>query len=218
MHLVALTGGIASGKSTVAARLAEHGAVIVDADKLAREVVEPGTEALRQLSDTFGADLIRPDGSLDRPALGKRVFGQPAQLQKLNDITHPAVHRLGLERITAAGAADPEAIVVYDVPLLLEATRRPYDFEFVIVVSAEEETRVRRLIELRGMSEVDARSRIGSQATEAERLAVADTVIDSNGTLGETRAQVDALWETLKALPGTGARSAAASGTRPDRA
>ncbi|RFA12674.1 dephospho-CoA kinase [Subtercola boreus] len=212
MHLVALTGGIASGKSTVSARLAELGAVIVDADKLAREVVEPGTDALQKISDTFGADLIGPDGCLDRPALGKRVFGQPEQLQKLNAITHPAVHRLGLERITAAGEADPGAIVVYDVPLLLEASKRPYDFDFVVVVSAKEETRVKRLVELRGMSEVDARSRVGSQATEAERLAIADAVIDTNGTLDETIAQADAVWQTVRALPGIGARSATASG------
>ncbi|PPF86188.1 dephospho-CoA kinase [Subtercola sp. Z020] len=212
MHLVALTGGIASGKSTVAARLAEHGAVIVDADKLAREVVEPGTDALRQIAETFGSDLLRPDGSLDRPALGQRVFGQPEQLQKLNAITHPAVHRLGMERFAEAEAADPDAIVVYDVPLLVEASDRPYDFELVVVVSADDETRVRRLVDLRGMAEQDARRRVGSQASEAERLAVADHVIDSTGTLDETLAQVDALWTTLEALPQSGARSATASG------
>ncbi|RFA14722.1 dephospho-CoA kinase [Subtercola boreus] len=202
MHLIALTGGIASGKSTVAARLAELGAVIIDADRLAREVVEPGTDALQQIGDTFGADLIQTDGTLDRPGLGKRVFGQPEQLQKLNAITHPAVHRLALARMAAAEAADPEAIVIYDVPLLVESrSKRPFDFEFAVVVSAAEETRVGRLVELRGMSEVDARSRVGSQSTEAERLAIADAVIDSNGTLGQTLAQVDALWQTLRALP-----------------
>ncbi|RFA21265.1 dephospho-CoA kinase [Subtercola boreus] len=213
MHLVALTGGIASGKSTVAARLAELGAVIIDADRLAREVVEPGTDALRHIAEAFGQEVLQPDGSLDRPALGSRVFGQPQNLQKLNDITHPAVHQLGLERIAAAEAADPDAIVVYDVPLLLEASRRPYDFELAIVVSAAEETRVRRLVEIRGMTEADARSRIASQASEAERLAIADVVIDSNGTLGQTLDQVGELWTTLTALPGTAAEAAAASGT-----
>lgn len=199
MHLVALTGGIASGKSTVATRLAEHGAVIIDADRLAREVVEPGTDALRQIAETFGPELVSADGSLDRPALGKLVFGHPERLLALNAITHPAVHRLTAQRIRQAEAVDPEAIVVYDVPLFVEA-KRPFEFELVAVVSASDETRVARLVDHRGMSEQDARSRVGSQAPESERLAVADVVIDSNGTLDQTLRQADDLWTRLKSL------------------
>ncbi|GAA0995090.1 dephospho-CoA kinase [Subtercola frigoramans] len=199
MYLIGLTGGIASGKSTVATRLAEHGAVHIDADQLAREAVEPGTDALQQISDTFGSQLILPDGTLDRPALGALVFGHPDELAKLNAIVHPAVQQLTRSHIAEAEQHDPNAIVVYDVPLLAESNL-PHRFNLIVVVNASDETRVGRLIANRGMSRSEAHTRIASQASEAERLALADIVIDSDGTLAETLGQADALWSRLVTL------------------
>lgn len=196
MYLIGLTGGIAAGKSTVANRLVEHGAVHIDADKLARNVVEPGTPALAAISETFGDEVIQADGSLNRAALGAHVFSNPAELEKLNAIVHPAVRTLSDSLIREA-SADPEAVVVYDVPLLVEAsTAQPHahPFDLIVVVHASEETRLRRMVELRGMSEADAANRISAQASDAERLAVADVVIDTDGTLEHTLTQVDALW------------------------
>jgi dephospho-CoA kinase len=197
--LVALTGGIASGKSTVARRLAELGAVVVDADRVAREVVEPGTPGLARIAQEFGTDVIAPDGTLDRAALGAIVFGDGAARALLNAITHPAVGERSRALFAAALEADPDAVVVYDVPLLVNerGETRADEFDRVIVVTADEETRVRRLVELRGMDEAEARRRIASQAPESARLAIADDVIDANGTLEHTLAQVDALWEDL---------------------
>jgi dephospho-CoA kinase len=199
VYLIGLTGGIASGKSTVATRLAEHGAVHIDADQLAREAVEPGTDALRQIAETFGPDVIAPDGTLDRPALGAIVFGNPELLQKLNTIVHPAVQQLTRHYIQQAEAHDPNAIVVYDVPLLVEA-RLPHRFNLIVVVNSADETRIERLIRHRGMTRSDAQKRVGSQVSEAERLAIADIVIDSDGTLAETLGQTDALWGRLVTL------------------
>lgn len=201
MLLVALTGGIASGKSTVARRLAEHGAVIVDADEVAREVVEPGEPALARIAEEFGSDVIAADGSLDRPALGAIVFSDPAGRRKLNAITHPAVLERSRELFAAAAAADPEAIVVYDVPLLVE-TGRSAEFDLVVVVDAPVGTRIDRLITTRGMAGEEAVQRIDSQASDADRLAIADVVIDAGGSLDETLAQTDALWENLRARVG----------------
>jgi dephospho-CoA kinase len=194
--LVALTGGIASGKSTVARRFGALGAVIVDADALAREVVEPGTPALARIAQEFGPRVIGPDGALDRAVLGSIVFGDDTARRTLNEITHPAVGERSRELFAAAFAADPDAVVIYDVPLLVDGhgNGRTDEFDRVVVVSADEETRVRRLIELRGMDENEARRRITSQAPEAARLAVADDVIDTGGTLSQTLDQVDALW------------------------
>lgn len=197
MQLIGLTGGIASGKSTIASRLAEHGAVVVDADRIAREVVEPGTPALAQIAERFGEGVIAPDGSLDRPALGAIVFGNPEALQALNGITHPAVLAASTARFRAAAEADPDAIVVYDVPLLVESANE-YPFDRIVVAHADEATRVRRLVELRGMDPAEAERRIRSQASDEERLAVADVVIDTGGTLQHTREQVDALWRELR--------------------
>jgi len=201
--LVALTGGIASGKSTVARRLEELGAVIVDADQVARDVVEPGTPALARIEEEFGPTVIAEDGSLDRAALGAIIFGDESARQTLNAITHPAVGERS-RALFAAAQADPDAIVVYDVPLLVNerGEGRKGEFERVIVVTADEETRVRRLIEFRGMSEPDARRRIASQAPEAARLAIADHVIDAHGDLQHTLDQVDELWTTLRAVGG----------------
>ncbi|AYG05487.1 dephospho-CoA kinase [Gryllotalpicola protaetiae] len=200
MQIIALTGGIASGKSTVSARLAEHGAVVVDADKLAREVVEPGRPALAQIAAEFGDGVLLPDGSLNRPALGAIVFNDEAARLKLNAITHPAVWKRGNELFAATEAENPDAIVVYDVPLLVEASAdRPMHFEKVIVVSASRDERIRRLVADRGMSQAEAEARVGSQATDAERLAVADVVLDNDGTREELLAAVDELWATLSA-------------------
>jgi dephospho-CoA kinase len=202
--LLALTGGIASGKSTVARRLAELGAVVVDADAIAREVVEPGTPGLAQIVEAFGPDVLSADGSLNRPALGAIIFADAESRAILNDITHPAVWRRSRELFAAALEADPDAVVVYDVPLLVTETgaSRVDEFDSVIVVSADDEERVRRLVEDRGMDVVEARRRIASQVPESERLAIADHVIDANGTLEETLRQVDELWGTLHDVRG----------------
>jgi dephospho-CoA kinase len=192
MYLIGLTGGIASGKSTIATRLAEHGAVVIDADVLSREVVEPGTPGLAAIAARFGLDVIGPDGALDRPALGAVVFSDEQARADLNAIVHPEVKRRSQARIAEA-SADPAAIVVYDVPLLVE-TGRADEFDLVVVASAPESVRTERLVELRGLDRGEAERRIAAQATEAQRTAVADVVIDTAGTLAQTLEQVDAVW------------------------
>jgi dephospho-CoA kinase len=200
VQVIALTGGIASGKSTVSARLAEHGAVIVDADKLAREVVEPGQPALEQIVAEFGQAVLEPDGSLNRPALGAIVFSDDAARHRLNEITHPAVWRRARELFEAAAAADPDAIVIYDVPLLVEASAdRPLHFDSVVVVNARREERLRRLMAERGLSQTEAEARLGAQASDEQRLAVADVVLDNDGTREDLMVAVDQLWATLTA-------------------
>lgn len=194
VYLIGLTGGIASGKSTVAKRFAEHGAVVIDADQLARAAVAPGTDALAHVIEVFGDEVRNDDGSLNRAALGAIVFGNPAALSLLNQIVHPAVRALSAQAIDAAEAADPHAVVVYDVPLLVEAAVG-HPFDLIVVVHADADTRVRRMVELRGMTEADARSRIDAQAGDDARLAVADVVIDSMSSLDDTLSQVDRLWE-----------------------
>jgi dephospho-CoA kinase len=192
MYLIGLTGGIASGKSTIATRLAEHGAVVIDADVLSREVVEPGTPGLAAIAARFGPGVIGPDGALDRPALGAVVFSDDQARADLNAIVHPEVKRRSQARIAEA-SADPAAIVVYDVPLLVE-TGRADEFDLVVVASAPESVRAERLVELRGLDRGEAERRIAAQATEAQRTAVADVVIDTAGTLAQTLEQVDAVW------------------------
>jgi len=196
MPLIALTGGIASGKSTVAGRLAEHGAVIVDADAIVREVQQPGSPVLVALAEAFGEGMLRPDGSLDRAALGGHVFGHPDRVARLNAIVHPAVGEQSKRRFAEAFAADPDAVVVYDVPLLAEA-RADDPWDLVVVAHAPADVREARMVELRGMTATDARARIASQAGDDERLALADVVIDTAGSLEHTLAQTDALWDRL---------------------
>lgn len=198
MDVIGLTGGIAAGKSTVAARLAELGAQVIDADQLARAAVEPGTPGLAAVVKRFGPGVLDAYGALDRPALGALVFGDAAARADLNAIVHPEVHRLYRERLAAIAAADPEAIVVYDVPLLVEA-RSADEFALVVVAHAPAEMRVERLVALRGMDPASARDRVAAQASDDERLAVADVVIDTSGTLASTIEQVDALWQRLVA-------------------
>lgn len=200
MYLIGLTGGIAAGKSVVAARLAEHGAVHVDADVLAREVVEPGTPGLAAIAEEFGPGVISADGRLDRPALGAIIFTDPEKRAALNAITHPAVQQRAREMFEAAQSADPHAVVVYDVPLLAEtSSTRPDRFDLIVVVHASTETRLRRLMELRGMTRAEASHRLNSQASDAERLAIADVVIDSDGSLESTLQQTDELWAMASA-------------------
>lgn len=199
MPLVALTGGIASGKSTIARRLADHGAVVVDADQIVRDVQRPGSPVLVDLADAFGSDILRADGSLDRAVLGGRAFGDADAVARLNAIVHPAVRVESARRFAEAFAADPEAVVVYDVPLLVEA-RVDDPWELIVVAHAPADVRMRRLVELRGLSEADAAARLASQVSDEARLAVADVVIDTAGALDETHRQVDELWRDLPGL------------------
>lgn len=196
MPLIALTGGIASGKSTIARRLAEHGAVVIDADQIVRDVQQPGSEVLAAIAGEFGERMLRADGTLDRAALGAEVFGDDGAVARLNAIVHPAVRAESARRFAAAFAADPAAVVVYDVPLLVEA-RVDDPWDLVVVAHAPEDIRRERLIALRGLSEEHARARIASQATDSARLAVADVVIDTSGGLDDTARRVDALWDGM---------------------
>jgi dephospho-CoA kinase len=193
--LIALTGGIASGKSTIAARLAEHGAVVVDADALAREVVEPGQPALEAIREAFGDEVIGPDGRLDRPALGRIVFADDEARRRLNGIVHPAVIARSHALFAAATAADPDAVIVYDVPLI--DARGVGEFERIVVADAPAEVRLRRLMELRGLSEQDARARIDAQLDDDRRRSLATDLIHTGDSLEYTHAQTDALWARL---------------------
>ena len=175
---VGLTGGIASGKSTVSAILAELGAVVIDGDPLAREVVAQGTPGLAQVVEAFGTDLLTPEGDLDRPALGRIVFADEAERRRLEGIMHPLV----FERYAALEAAAPrDALVVHDIPLLAESGRAD-TFDAVIVVDAPAEVQVERMVRDRGWTREDAESRIAAQATREQRLAIATYVIDNTGT------------------------------------
>lgn len=199
MHLIALTGGIASGKSTVAQCWHERGAVIVDADVLAREVVAPDSEVLGEIAKRFGPEVLEPDGSLNRSALGAVVFGDSSARQALNGITHPAIGRLAQRRFDAAARADPHAIVVYDIPLLVESAQSLDRFELVVTVEAAPDVRVQRLIEHRGMDASEARGRVASQATTEQRQSVADFVIDANDSLEDTKRQAHEVWSLIEA-------------------
>jgi dephospho-CoA kinase len=198
MPLIALTGGIASGKSTIASRLAELGAVVVDADQIVRDVQTVGSPVLDEIAAEFGERMLLQDGSLDRAALGAQVFGDDAALARLNGIVHPAVKQESARRFAAAFVADPDAVVVYDVPLLVEA-RVDDPWDLIVVADAPAELRTRRLVELRGMTEEAARARIASQVSDAARRAIADVVIDTSGTLEQTLQQVDVAWERIVA-------------------
>ncbi|MGG5172621.1 dephospho-CoA kinase [Pseudarthrobacter sp. J1738] len=191
MLRIGLTGGIASGKSAVSHRLAELGAVVVDADELARIAVEPGSQGLAEVTAEFGTGVIAPDGSLDRKALGALIFADEERREKLNAIIHPKVRALAGAAIAAAA---PESVVVEDIPLLVE-TGQASRFDLVIVVDAPEETRIQRMIEHRGMSREEAESRIAAQASREERLAVADVVVENSGTLQDLINNVDAIWQ-----------------------
>ncbi|GAB7047273.1 hypothetical protein JCM9534A_23990 [Catenuloplanes indicus JCM 9534] len=193
MLSVGLTGGIGAGKSAVSARLAELGAIVIDSDVLAREVVAPGTDGLAELVATFGDGILTADGTLDRPALGALVFGDDTARRRLESIIHPRVRARSTE---LAEAAPDDAIVVHDVPLLVESGLAPL-YQLVVVVETPEPIRIARLTRDRGMTEDAARARIAAQATDAQRREVADVVLSNAGTHAELISAVDALWERL---------------------
>ncbi|SNR87680.1 dephospho-CoA kinase [Actinacidiphila glaucinigra] len=194
MVKVGLTGGIGAGKSAVSRLLVSYGAVLVDADRIAREVVEPGTPGLASVTAEFGTEVLAADGSLDRPKLGAIVFSDPERLRALNAIVHPLVRDRSAELERAAG---PDAVVVHDVPLLAENGLAPL-YDVVVVVDAAPETQLDRLVRLRGMAEEDARARMAVQAGREQRLAVADVVIDNDGPLEALEPQVRQVWEQLR--------------------
>lgn len=196
MLTVGLTGGIGSGKSAVSRLLAERGAVVVDADLVAREVVEPGTPGLTRIVERFGGQVLRPDGTLDRAALGATVFADPEALRDLNAIVHPLVGERTaalLEQARQQGAQ----VVVHDVPLLVENGLSPM-YDAVVVVAASPQTQLDRLVRLRGMAPAEAQQRIDAQAPLADKLAVATHVLDNDGPLEALAPQVDRLWAELQ--------------------
>lgn len=200
MIVLGLTGGIGSGKSTVARLLAERGAVVIDTDVVAREVTAPGGAAHQAVADRFGPGVVAADGTVDRPALAALVFGDEAARDDLNRIVHPAIREEVLRRVTAAGGGDPDAVVVLEVPLLAEIGRDRYPVAGVVVVDAPVDLAVARLVTGRGFSEHDARARLAAQATRHQRLAIADLVIDNSGDLDHLRAEVDRAWTWIQTL------------------
>ncbi|MFJ9727260.1 dephospho-CoA kinase [Streptomyces sp. NPDC101209] len=193
MLKVGLTGGIGAGKSEVSRLLVECGAVLIDADRIAREVVEPGTPGLAAVVDAFGPDVLTADGTLDRPRLGSIVFADPEKLAMLNSIVHPLV---GARSRELEEAAAEDAVVVHDVPLLAENGLAGL-YDVVIVVDASPETQLDRLVRLRGMTEEDARARMAAQATREKRREIADVVIDNDVPLQELRRRVREVWADL---------------------
>lgn len=195
MLTVGLTGGIGSGKSEVTRLLAAKGAAVIDADVVAREVVEPGTPGLQQLVEEFGREVLRPDGTLDRPRLGSLVFADPDRLQRLNAIVHPLIGARTAELVAQAEASEAE-ILVHDVPLLVESGLAEA-YEVVVVVAADPATQLARLTGSRGMTRQEAEQRIAAQAPLADKLAVATHVIANDGSLQDLVDQVDRLWDEL---------------------
>ncbi|MEZ7007001.1 dephospho-CoA kinase [Streptomyces sp. AD55] len=193
MLTVGLTGGIGAGKSEVSRLLVEYGAVLVDADRIAREVVEPGTPGLAAVVEAFGDGVLTEDGRLDRPKLGSLVFADPERLAVLNGIVHPLV---GARSRELEAAAPRDAVVVHDVPLLTENGLAPL-YDVVVVVDTDPATQLDRLVRLRGMTEEDARARMNAQAGREERRAVADIVIDNDVPLDELRRRVREVWDEL---------------------
>lgn len=187
---IGLSGGIGSGKSTVSRALADQGAVVIDADRLAREVVEPDTPGLEAIAQRFGSDILTADGALDRPSLARIVFADPAARRDLESITHPLIAQRTREQIRAA---PPGSIVVHDVPLLVEAGYAPR-YHLVIIVGTPAQTRLERLVTRRGMDRAEAQQRIDAQATDEDRRAVADVWLDNEGTLEQVRRATDVLY------------------------
>ncbi|MFE1047823.1 dephospho-CoA kinase [Streptomyces olivaceus] len=196
MLRVGLTGGIGAGKSEVSRLLVDCGAVLIDADRIAREVVEPGTPGLAAVVEAFGADVLTEDGRLDRPKLGSIVFADRERLAALNSIVHPLVGERSRTLEEAAEAAAEDAVVVHDVPLLTENGLAPL-YDVVVVVDADPATRLDRLVRLRGMSEQDARARMAAQATREQRREIADLVVDNDVPLEELRRRVREVWAEL---------------------
>lgn len=193
MTSIALTGGIASGKTTIATRLRELGAVVLDADHFAREAVKPGMPALRGIREHFGEAAILPDGTLDRAAIGAIIFADAAQREVLNGIVHPEIRRLTEEAKAAARADDPDAIIVHDIPLLVESTSN-YDYDEIWVADAPADVRLQRLVEDRQLDVEEAQRRIDAQASDEERRRIADVLFDTTSGLDETIEQVEREW------------------------
>lgn len=191
MLRIGLSGGIGAGKSTVSATFSDLGGIVVDGDVIAREVVEPGTEGLARLVEAFGDGILRPDGALDRPALAAIAFSDDEKRATLNGIVHPLV---GARRAELIDAAPADAVIVEDIPLLVESQMAPM-FPLVVIVHADEDVRIRRLVEHRGFSESDARARIKAQASEQQRRDVADVWLDNHGDAEDLRARARALWQ-----------------------
>jgi dephospho-CoA kinase len=206
MFLVGLTGGIGSGKSTVAARFAEHGVPVVDADQVAREIVEPGETALEELAAHFGPDVLTPDGALDRPALARLAFVDDEQRAALDGIMHPRIHERIVERVTelVQGRA---SLVVVDHPLLLE-TDQAATFDAVVVVLAPAEVRVRRLVEHRGLDEQDVRARMRAQTDDGTRRRLADHVIENTGAVVDLQRRADEVLDDLRRAAGAAGSAA----------
>lgn len=194
MLLVGLTGGIGAGKSTVARLLAEHGAIVIDADSIVHELQRPGTDVFRAIVERFGDQVVAPDGTLNRSKLAEVAFADEAARSALNSIVHPAVYGVMSERIAAV--TDPSAIVVLDVPLLAESGGGE-GMDFVVVVDADQDVRVDRVVAERGLDPQQVRARMAVQASSEQREALADVVIKNDGDVDELRAQVDALWAEL---------------------
>ena len=190
MLRIGLTGGIGAGKSVLSATFAQCGGIIVDGDVIAREVVEPGTEGLAALVDAFGDDILLPDGALDRPALAAKAFRDDEARQRLNGIVHPLV---GKRRAEIIAAVPEDSVVVEDIPLLVESGMAPL-FPLVVIVHADVDVRLRRLVEQRGMPEEDARARIAAQADDEQRRAVADIWLDNSGTQEDLVERAHDVW------------------------
>jgi dephospho-CoA kinase len=194
MFLIGLTGGIASGKSTVARRWVEHGAIEIDADQLARDVVAPGTKGLSEIASTFGPTILNQDGSLDRAKLGAIIFNDEVKRLALNAIVHPLVQEKTKELLNALPA---DAIAIYNVPLLVEA-KVDYDFDLVVTVEAPEEEQINRLTKIRGLTKEDALARISAQAKPVERAAAADMILNSNQDINLLLKDADDLWRVIE--------------------
>ncbi|MFF5636668.1 dephospho-CoA kinase [Streptomyces sp. NPDC012825] len=210
MLKVGLTGGIGAGKSEVSRLLVSYGAVLIDADRIAREVVEPGTPGLAAVVEAFGEGVLTAEGVLDRPKLGSLVFTDADRLATLNAIVHPLVGARSAELESRAEAGD---VVVHDVPLLTENGLAPL-YDLVVVVDASPETQLDRLVRLRGMAEPEARARMAAQATRAQRLAVADLVIDNDGPLDALEPQVRKVWDELARRAASSTRSRSSGQSR----
>ena len=199
MKVIGLTGGIATGKTTVVDMFRQLGAVVIEADAIAREVVVPGSPALQQIVETFGKEVLRPDGTLDRGRLATIIFTDESARLRLNAITHPRIRQRIKEDVARLRAADPSAVVIIDVPLLLDtAGRDVFGLNGVIVVSADQEVQIDRVMTRDGLSRDEALQRLASQRPVAEKAKEADWAIDNSGTMEETRRQVELLWQTLR--------------------
>lgn len=200
MPVVGLTGGIGSGKSTVSSLLADKGAVIIDADAISREVMAPGGAAFQPVVDRFGPGVLGADGTIDRAAVARIVFNDPAALADLNGITHPAIGKVMFERLEQARGTG--RVVVMDIPLLAEGKGGGrYGLDAVVVVDTPVEVALERLVSGRGMTEEDARARMANQISREERRAVADHIVDNSGSLGDLESEVDRVWDALVELP-----------------